>query len=66
MTDGVRRYLEIVSEMVRLRGDSGMTRARELEYVGRLDRIWTTLDEAEQMLIEQELGGTDATPTEDD
>lgn len=63
MSEPGKRYLELMNEMEWHRATSGLNRALELKYAARLDRLWVTLDEAEQNAIEREFQEIDAAAT---
>jgi len=55
LSEPARRYLELLNEMELHRATKGLTRTEEIDFAGRLDRIWSKLVEDEQETIEQEL-----------
>lgn len=64
MTETAKRYLELLDEMEWHRATSGLTRAQEIEFAAKLDRLWITLTDEEQSAIEAELEAMDSAPKE--
>lgn len=58
---GVTRYHQLVALWMRARVDAGgkLSQAEEADHMAKVDRVWTTLTEDEQLCIENDLAATD-------
>ena len=55
MSEAAKRYLELLNAMEWHRATKDLTRAQEIEFAARLDRMWMKLSEDEHETLEREL-----------
>lgn len=59
LTNVAKRYLGLLHEMEQRCAVKDLTRTEEIDFVGRLDRIWVTLKEDEQGTLSRLLSRVD-------
>lgn len=57
--DAKERYLELVTELLILRGDPRLTDEEEARYMDEFERCWWAMSESDRTEVERAIGGAD-------